>query len=57
MTASKVINGAKTGEIPFGMPQKGETCINRARAEMLGITIPSDLMSAETIYDKIGSAK
>ncbi|MDM8542060.1 ABC transporter substrate binding protein [Desulfococcaceae bacterium HSG7] len=57
ITALKVINGANVGEFPVGRPQKGETCINRARAEMLGITIPSDLMSAATVYDKIGSAK
>jgi ABC-type uncharacterized transport system substrate-binding protein len=54
--ASYVLMGQKPGEFPVDKPQRGEVCINQARAEMLGITIPADLMRTATIYKTIGSA-
>ena len=54
--ASYVLMGQKPGEFPVDKPQRGELCINLARAEMLGIKIPADIKRIATVYNKIGSA-
>lgn len=53
--ASYVLMGQKPGEFPIDKPQRGELCINLARAEMLGIKVPVDLKRTATVYTSIGS--
>jgi ABC-type uncharacterized transport system substrate-binding protein len=54
--ASYVLMGQKPGEFPVDKPQRGELCINLARAKMLGIEIPADIARVATVYNKIGSS-
>ncbi len=54
--ASYVLAGQSPGEFAVQMPRRGEICINKARAESLGLSIPEDLMKSATIYDNIQSA-
>lgn len=54
--ASYVLMGQKPGDFPVDKPQRGEACINLARAEMLGMDIPADIKRTATVYSKIGSA-
>ncbi len=54
--ASYVLMGQKPGEFPVDKPQRGELCINLARAKMLGIDIPADIQRIATVYNKIGSS-
>lgn len=54
--AAYILRGQSPGELPVGMPQRGEICINLARAEMLGIEIPNELTHTATLYRKIGVA-
>lgn len=53
--ASYVLMGQKPGDFPIDKPQRGELCINLARAEMLGIEVPVDLKRTATVYTSIGS--
>lgn len=53
--ASYVLMGQKPGDFPVDKPQRGELCINMARAEMLGVDIPSDIKRLATVYNAIGS--
>ncbi len=53
--ASYVLMGQKPGDFPVDKPQRGELCINLARAEMLGIDIPADIKRIATVYNTIGS--
>lgn len=53
--ASYVLMGQKAGDFPVDKPQRGELCINVARAQMLGIEIPADIKRVATVYNKIGS--
>jgi ABC-type uncharacterized transport system substrate-binding protein len=55
--AAYVLAGQSPGEFSVQMPRRGEICINRARANALGIKIPVDLVKSATIYDTIQSAK
>jgi ABC-type uncharacterized transport system substrate-binding protein len=55
--AAYVLMGQSPGDFPVDKPQRGELCINMARAEMLGIEVPADLKRVATIYNSIGSAK
>ncbi len=55
--ASYVLRGQDAGRFKIQRPTRGEICINRKRAEMLGIEIPADLRSTATIYGSIGSEK
>ncbi len=52
---SYVLMGQSPGDFPVDKPQRGELCINMARAKMLGIDVPADLKRVATIYNKIGS--
>ncbi|MDJ0622137.1 MAG: ABC transporter substrate binding protein [Desulfocapsaceae bacterium] len=54
--ASYVLMGQKPGDFPVDKPQRGEICINMARAEMLGLDVPADIKRTATVYSKIGSA-
>lgn len=54
--ASYVLQGQAPGDFPVDKPQRGEVCVNAARAKMLGIEIPADLERVATIYNSIGSA-
>jgi ABC-type uncharacterized transport system substrate-binding protein len=54
--ASYVLAGQSPGEFAVQMPRRGEICINKARAESLGLSIPADLMKSATIFDVIQSA-
>jgi ABC-type uncharacterized transport system substrate-binding protein len=49
--------GQSPGDFPVDRPQRGELCINTARAEMLGIAVPADLKRIATVYNTIGSDK
>lgn len=53
--ASYVLMGQSPGDFPVDKPQRGELCINLARAKMLGIEVPADLMRIATVYNQIGS--
>jgi ABC-type uncharacterized transport system substrate-binding protein len=55
--ASYVLMGQSPGDFPVDRPQRGELCINTARAEMLGIAVPADLKRIATVYNTIGSDK
>ena len=55
--AAYILMGQSAGEFPVQMPRRGDTCVNRARAEMLGLTIPPDLRTTATIYNKIKSSE
>jgi len=55
--AAYILMGQPPGEFPVQMPRRGETCVNRARADMLGITIPPELRTTATIYNKIKSSE
>lgn len=55
--ASYVLMGQSPGDFPVDKPQRGELCINIARAKMLGITIPPDVLRVATVYNSIGSEK
>jgi ABC-type uncharacterized transport system substrate-binding protein len=52
--ASYVLMGQTAGEFPVGKPQRGEVCINTARAKMLGIQIPDDIARTAILYQTIG---
>ncbi len=54
---SYVLMGQSPGDFPVDKPQRGELCINMARAKMLGIDVPADLKRVATVYNKIGSEK
>lgn len=54
--ASYILAGQSPGEFAIQMPRRGEICINKSRAESLGIQIPDDLMKSATIYASIKSA-
>jgi len=53
--AAYVLMGQSPGDFPVDKPQRGELCINLARAKMLGIEIPADIQRTATVYNKIGS--
>ena len=53
--ASYVLMGQKPGDFPVDKPQRGELCINMARAEMLGIDVPADIKRIATVFNTIGS--
>lgn len=53
--SSYVLMGQKAGDFSVDKPQRGELCINVARAQMLGIEIPADIKRVATVYNKIGS--
>ncbi|MEJ2037354.1 MAG: ABC transporter substrate binding protein [Desulfosarcinaceae bacterium] len=55
--AAYVLRGQTPSEFAVGMPQRGEPCINLARAKMLGIKIAPDLQRSATLYSSIESAK
>lgn len=55
--AAYVLMGQSPGDFPIDKPQRGEQCINLARADMLGITVPPDLKRVATVYSSIGSDK
>ena len=55
--ASYVLMGQTAGEFPVGKPQRGEVCINAARAKMLGLQIPYDMARTATLYQKIGAGE
>lgn len=55
--ASYVLMGQSPGDFPVDKPQRGEICVNQARADMLGIVVPSDLKRSATIYNVIDSEK
>lgn len=55
--ASYILMGQSAGEFPVNMPRRGETCINQARAEQLGVKIPPDLLKTATIFKNIKSAR
>ncbi len=53
--ASYVLMGQAPGDFPVDKPQRGEVCINLARAKMLGIEVPVDMQRVATVYNTIGS--
>lgn len=55
--AAYVLAGQSPGEFAVQMPRRGEICINKARANMLGVRIPPELAKSATIYDTIASQK
>lgn len=55
--ASYVLLGQSPGEFPVDKPQRGEVCVNLARAKMLGIEIPYELARTATLYQAIGSSQ
>jgi ABC-type uncharacterized transport system substrate-binding protein len=50
-----VLRGQDAGEFRVDRPQRGEVCVNAARAKMLGIEIPPELAITAKIYPTIGS--
>lgn len=54
---SYVLMGQTPGDFPVDKPQRGELCVNLARAEMLGVEVPADLKRTATVYKTIGSEK
>lgn len=54
--ASYVLMGQSPGEFPVDKPQRGEVCVNLARAKMLGIEIPYELARTATLYQTIGAS-
>jgi ABC-type uncharacterized transport system substrate-binding protein len=54
--ASYVLMGQSPGEFPVDKPQRGEVCVNLARAKMLGVEIPYELARTATLYQTIGSS-
>lgn len=55
--AAYVLRGQSPREFAVGMPQRGEPCINLARARMLGIYVPPDMERSATLFSAIESAK
>lgn len=55
--AAYVLRGQSPGEFAVGMPQRGEPCINLARAKMLGLYVAPDLQRSATLYNSIESAQ
>jgi ABC-type uncharacterized transport system substrate-binding protein len=55
--AAYVLRGQEPGEFRVDKPQRGEVCVNAARAKMLGIAIPQELSITATIYPTIGSSR
>lgn len=55
--AAYVLMGQSPGDFPVDKPQRGELCINLARARMLGIEVPADVQRVATVYTDIGSDK
>jgi ABC-type uncharacterized transport system substrate-binding protein len=55
--ASYILMGQPPSDFAVSRPQRGEICINKARAEMLGIEIPPELMVTATLYKKIKSSE
>jgi ABC-type uncharacterized transport system substrate-binding protein len=53
--ASYVLMGQSPGDFPVDKPQRGEVCINAARAKMLNINVPEELLRLATVYNKIAS--
>jgi ABC-type uncharacterized transport system substrate-binding protein len=53
--AAYVLMGQSPGDFPIDKPQRGDLCINLARAKMLGIEVPEDIKRIATVYNKIGS--
>ncbi|MDJ0780408.1 MAG: ABC transporter substrate binding protein [Desulfosarcinaceae bacterium] len=53
--AAYVLLGQSPGEFPVDKPQRGEMCVNLARAKMLGIEIPYELARTATLYQTVGS--
>lgn len=53
--AAYVLLGQSPGEFPVDKPQRGEICINLARAKMLGIEIPYELARTATLYQTIAA--
>ena len=53
--AAYILQGQKPAEFAIGKPRRGETCINLARAQMLHIKVPPDLMKSATMYKEIQS--
>jgi ABC-type uncharacterized transport system substrate-binding protein len=53
--AAYVLLGQSPGEFSVDTPQRGEVCVNIARAKMLGIEIPYELARTATLYRTIGS--
>jgi ABC-type uncharacterized transport system substrate-binding protein len=54
--AAYVLLGQSPGEFPVDKPQRGEICINLARAKMLGIEIPYELARTATLYQTIAAS-
>jgi ABC-type uncharacterized transport system substrate-binding protein len=55
--AAYVLMGQSAGEFPVDKPQRGEICINLARAKMLGIEIPYELARTATLYQTIAASE
>ncbi len=53
--ASYVLMGQLPGDFSIDKPQRGELCVNMARAEMLGIEVPADIKRIATVFNAIGS--
>jgi ABC-type uncharacterized transport system substrate-binding protein len=53
--AAYVLLGQSAGEFPIGTPQRGEVCINVARAKMLGVQLPDEMLRTATLYQTIGA--
>ncbi len=51
--AIKLLNGGSIKSLPIVEPEKYLLAFNIARAKMLGIVIPDDILGASVLYDKI----
>ncbi len=55
--ASYILRGQAPGDFAVDMPQRGEPCLNVARAEMLGLKLSPDMLNSATCYQSIDSAR
>ncbi|BCS94945.1 hypothetical protein DSLASN_05770 [Desulfoluna limicola] len=52
-----ILGGQSPGDFPVASPRTGQPCINSARAEALGITIPDHLTKTATVFSTMAALK
>lgn len=52
-----ILEGQSPGDFPVASPRTGQPCINKARAEELGITIPGHLTKTATMFPTMAARK
>lgn len=55
--AISILKGKKANDIPVSIPTKGDVIVNQARADMLNIKIPAEILNAASIYKELDTLK